>query len=204
MTTSRRNAENIGIFGGTFDPPHVGHLIIAESAREQLGLSKVLFVPASHAPHKRGKSSTAPLHRLRMLRLAVRGHRDFRASDVEIRRGGVSFTVDTLRHLRKTHPIATLWLIVGSDNLRDIFSWREPEVILQLCRIAVYERPGFSIRNDVLRRTRARVLEGGALELSATIVRRLQGRSRSIRFIVPPSVERYIARHRLYRPVRKR
>lgn len=204
MTTTERSAENIGVFGGTFDPPHVGHLIIAESAREQLGLSEVLFVPAANAPHKRGKSSTAPLHRLSMLRLAVRGHYGFRVSDAEIRRGGVSYTVDTLRHLRKTHPNATLWLIVGSDNVRDIFSWREPEVILRLCRIAVYERPGFPIRKVILRRTRAQVLEGGALDLSATIVRRLQGRARSIRFVVPPPVERYIERHRLYRPGRKR
>jgi nicotinate-nucleotide adenylyltransferase len=204
MKPSRRIAEKIGVFGGTFDPPHVGHLIIAESAREQLGLSRVIFVPAAHAPHKRGRGTTAPLHRLTMTRLAVRGHRGFRASDVEVRRGGVSYTVDTLRQLRRSHPKAALWLIVGSDNFREIYSWREPDALLQMCRLAVYRRPGFPISAAVRRRTAVVVLEGGSLDISATVIRALQGRTRSIRFLVPPAVESYLRKHRLYRPANRR
>ncbi len=204
MNSATKRKRKIGILGGTFDPVHIGHLIIAEAARDQLELSEVLLMPAAIAPHKRGLRATGSKHRLAMVRAAVRDTPGIVASDLEIRLGGVSYTVDTLRFLNDVFPGVELWLLMGSDNLNQLSTWKQPEDLLRLCRIAVYKRPGFPIRSDVLRRTRARVLEGGALDLSATIVRRLQGRARSIRFIVPPPVERYIARHRLYRPGRKR
>lgn len=204
MMRTARPGKRIGVFGGTFDPIHIGHLIIAEAARDQLGLSEVLLIPAATAPHKKGLKATDPAHRLAMVRGAVRQAPGIHASDLEVRLGGVSYTVDTLRFLRDIFPHDELWLLMGSDNLNQIDTWKEPEEILHLCRIAVYERPGFPLRKRVLKRTKAQVLEGGLLDLSATIVRRLHGRSRSIRFVVPPPVERYIKRHRLYRPVRRR
>lgn len=191
--------RQIGLFGGTFDPPHVGHLIIAETAREQLGLEQVHFVPAARAPHKKGRKAAPAIHRLAMLRLALRDHPEFVASDLEIRRGGVSYTVDTLRQLAAKHPKADLWLIVGGDNLRDLYHWKEPQEILKRCRLAVYVRPGYPVSKHVLHRTQAVVLEGGLLDISATVIRRIEARSGSIRFLVPAVVERYIRRHRLYR-----
>ncbi len=198
-----RKQENIGVFGGTFDPPHAGHFIIAEAAFSQLALSKVLFIPAAQAPHKRNRKAVSGQHRLAMLKAAVRGHRGYRASDIEVKRGGVSYTVDTLRTLAERNPGAKFWLIIGSDNLRDLYTWKDPKGILDLCNIAVYERPGYPMPAALLRRTNATVLRGSSLEISATIIRRLEQRRSSIHFLVPPSVERYIRRHRLYRPVRR-
>jgi nicotinate-nucleotide adenylyltransferase len=139
-----------------------------------------------------------------MVRAAVRGVPYFHASDFEIRKGGLSFTVDTVRFLRSVFPRKEIWLVLGSDNLKDIFSWKEPRELLRLCRIAVYERPGFPLHRRLVSRTGAVVLEGGLLDLSATLVRRLQQRGRSVRFIVPPGVENYIVRHRLYSAGRRR
>lgn len=199
MRGKRFHRRQIGLFGGTFDPPHVGHLIIAETARVQLSLEQVHFVPAACAPHKQGRKASPAVHRLGMLKLALRNHPEFVASDLEIRRGGVSYTVDTLRQLAVKHPKADLWLIVGSDNLRDLYRWKEPQEILKQCRLAVYVRPGYPVSKQILHRTHAVVLEGGLLDISATVIRRIEARSGSIRFLVPAVVERYIRRHRLYR-----
>ncbi|MEK6649710.1 MAG: nicotinate-nucleotide adenylyltransferase [Bacteroidota bacterium] len=204
MSAKGTHHGRVGLFGGTFDPPHVGHLIIAEAAREQLGLERILFMPAAQAPHKRTARATPARHRLAMVRAAVRGVPRFHASDFEIRKGGLSYTVDTVRFLRSVFPRKEIWLLLGSDNLQDFFSWKEPGELLSLCRISVYVRPGFPLDRRLLRRTRAEVIEGGLLDLSSTLIRRLQHRRRSIRFIVPPSVEKYIVRHRLYGVRRRR
>jgi nicotinate-nucleotide adenylyltransferase len=196
--------RQIGLFGGTFDPLHVGHLIIAESARVQLGLERVYFVPVARAPHKKGRKAAPAYHRLAMLRLALRDHPEFVASDAEIRRGGISYTVDTLRQLAAEHPAAGIWLIVGSDNLRDLYRWKEPLEILNRCRIAVYRRPGYPLSKTIVRRTKPVVLDGGLLDISATVIRRIEAGSGSIRFLVPSVVERYIRRHRLYRSPTRR
>lgn len=199
MRRATKHRRQIGLFGGTFDPPHVGHLIIAESARVQLGLNLVQFVPAARAPHKKGRKPTPAQHRMSMLRLALRGHSAFVASNWEVRRGGVSYTIDTLRQMTAKYPKAEIWLIVGSDNLRDLFHWKEPLEILKRCRVAVYCRPGYPLSKHVVRRTNAVVLDGGLLDISATVIRRIEAHSGSIRFLVPAAVERYIRRHRLYR-----
>lgn len=198
MTEKGPKRGRIGIFGGTFDPPHIGHLIIAEAARDQLGLERVLFMPAARAPHKRGARTAPANHRLAMVRAAVRGVPRFHASDFEIRKGGVSFTVDTVRFLRSIFPSKEIWLLLGSDNLQDFSTWKSPKDLLSMCRIAVYERPGFPLHRRLVSRTGAVVLEGGLLDLSATLVRRLHQRGRSISFIVPPAVEKYMVRRRLY------
>jgi len=193
--------ERIGIFGGSFDPPHVGHLAVAEWARDELGLARVLFVPAASPPHKRAPA-TPVRDRVAMTRLAVRGNRAFAVETLEARRAGPSWTVDTLRALARRHPRAELWLLVGADMFATLGTWREPGAIARLAAIAVAGRPG-------ARRTRAgRWARGGlgvrwlgnpTLELSSSAVRTRARAGGSLRYLVPDAVGRYAERHRLYR-----
>jgi nicotinate (nicotinamide) nucleotide adenylyltransferase len=132
----------IGVFGGTFDPPHVGHLALAEWAREALRLDRVLFVPAGRPPHKGRRVLTPVAHRVAMTRLAVRGQRAFVVSALEARRNGPSFTVDTLRALRKREPGARIFLLMGADSLAEFPTWRDPAGILGFATLAVAARPG--------------------------------------------------------------
>jgi nicotinate-nucleotide adenylyltransferase len=163
-----------GIFGGTFNPPHVGHLIVAEYVRAELSLDKIVFVPAAIPPHKLGQEIIPAEHRLAMLRLAVEGNNHFDVLDIELNRGGVSFTVDTLRQLREHDPANELYLLIGMDNLVDFHTWKSPQEILSLATVVEIEIAS--------RETRARVAAG-----------------KSIRYLVPQSVEDYIEHHQLYR-----
>jgi nicotinate-nucleotide adenylyltransferase len=195
---------SVGILGGTFDPIHHGHLVIAEEAREALGLERVLFVPAASPPHKPGRRVTDPEHRLAMVRLAVDGNPVFAASAVEVERGGSSFTVDTLEGLRGT-GLVDPWLILSSEALAGFPDWREPARILDLARLAVVPRGG----HDVLgtdwfaerfpgRADRVRFLPGPLLPISGSVVRRRAAAGWSVRYLVPDAVARYIADHALY------
>jgi len=135
--------QSIGMFGGTFDPIHVGHLLLAELAREELGLDRVLFVPANIPPHKRAGRMIAPSDcRIAMLELATAANRAFEISTHEIDREGVSYTVETLRHFEALRPAARFTLLIGADNARDFRTWREPERIVELADVAVWARPG--------------------------------------------------------------
>jgi nicotinate-nucleotide adenylyltransferase len=207
-----RRTRRIGVFGGTFDPPHLGHLALAESARDELGLARVLFVPAADPPHKRSRSMSSLTHRLAMTRLAVRGLPGFAVSDLEARRPGPSYTVETLRQLKRRHPRAELWLLLGEDSLRDLTNWREPREILALARIAVAPRPARRAtqarRGDATRRgsrparipeRRITWLSGPLLDISSSDLRARARRGGSLRILVPDAVARYALRHRLYR-----
>ncbi|MEX2569749.1 MAG: nicotinate (nicotinamide) nucleotide adenylyltransferase, partial [Gemmatimonadota bacterium] len=132
--------RRLGVFGGTFDPPHHGHLIVAAEAYEALGLDLLLFVPAGDPPHKPDAAAATPDQRLRMVRAAVEGDPRFAADDREIRRGGPSYTVDTLRDLRREDPDAELVFLLGIDQFRAFGSWRAPEEIVKLARLAVLAR----------------------------------------------------------------
>jgi len=197
-------ARRIGVFGGTFDPPHVGHLALAERARDQLGLERVVFVPAADPPHKRGRAKTPFAMRLRMTRLAVRGHSGFTVSDLESRRPGPSYTVETLRAMRRRHPDHELVLVLGADSLEDFPGWRDPEDIARLARLAVAPRP---VRRRARRRaSRPRVRRGRVtrlncpvLDVSSSDLRSRARRGESLRYLVPDAVESYVRRHRLYR-----
>ncbi len=193
--------RRIGIFGGTFDPPHIGHLIIAEQAREQLQLDTVLFVPAFIPPHKiEGVSSTAA-HRLALLRLAVKGNPNFKVSSIELKRKGVSYTVDTVRALREQFDASELFLIVGSDNFLDFRSWKSPDEILSLATIAVYEREGFeNAGKDAQLVRHSEFLKSTRMTVSSTNIRHRVLYGETIRYLVPESVEKYIVRHHLYQP----
>jgi nicotinate-nucleotide adenylyltransferase len=189
----------IGIFGGSFNPPHIGHLIAADSVLEQLRLDKVLFIPASIPPHKKAERILDAHHRLLMVEYAIRDNPRFELSDLEIQRGGLSYTVDTLRTIAETMPGANLHLLLGSDMLMDFPAWRSPDEILVLAELVALTRPGFpipalppQIRKEVLE---ARIPEIG---ISSSEIRRRVREKKSIRYLVPPEVHAYIEMHRLY------
>ena len=196
---------SVGILGGTFDPVHHGHLLIAEEAREALGLERVLLVPAASPPHKPDQPVSAPEHRLAMVRLAVAGNPSLEASDIEVRRGGTSYTVDTLRALRGG-GLEDPWLLLSSEALALLPTWREPREILGLARLAVVPRHGFDpLGPDWVEARfpgaagRVRFLPGPLLPISGSVVRRRAHVGRSVRYLVPDAVAAYIADHRLYR-----
>jgi len=190
---------NIGIFGGSFNPPHMGHLVVAESAREQLALDRVFFVPAAVSPHKLGAEIPDASHRLAMLSLALEGNRRFEVCDLELRRGGVSFTIDTLEELSRSRPADRFHLLIGADNLSEFHTWRDPEGILDAADVTVLSRPGYPPApvDEKLRR-RVRTCQVPAIGIESRVLRRKVREGKSIRYLVPPAVEEYIHSHRLY------
>ncbi len=192
--------QRIGIFGGTFDPPHIGHLIIAEHARVQFKLDRVVFIPAYRPPHKAGRASTAPQHRLNMVRRAIRGNPWFKVSDIELKRKGVSYTIDTIRAVHRRFPDASMFLILGSDNLSEFHTWKSYDELLALTRLLVYARGhGRLLRPSRLRRARISFVRGLLLDISSSAIRQLIRSRHSIRYLVPADVERYIISRKLYR-----
>jgi nicotinate-nucleotide adenylyltransferase len=195
---------SVGVLGGTFDPVHHGHLAIAEEARESLGLERVLFMPAAAPPHKPGRPVSPAAHRLAMVRLAVAGNPFFDASDLEIRRGGASYTVDTLEALR-SDGLVDPWLILSSEALAGFPDWREPRRVLELARLAVVPRGGFDPLGSAWveqrfpgAEDRVHFLGGPLLPISGSVVRRRAAAGRSVRYLVPDAVAAYIADHHLY------
>lgn len=195
---------SVGVLGGTFDPVHHGHLVIAEEAREALGLERVLLVPAASPPHKPGRPVTDAAHRLAMAELAVAGNPSFAVGRLELDRGGVSYTVDTLEALR-ADGVVEPWFILSAEALADFPAWRDPGRILDLARLAVVPRDG----SDVLdpdwftarfpgRGDRVRFVPGPLLPISGSVVRRRAAVGRSVRYLVPDAVAAYIAQHSLY------
>jgi nicotinate-nucleotide adenylyltransferase len=193
----------VGIFGGTFDPIHLAHLILAEQCREQLGLDEVWFVPAGEPPHKLAVPRTSGQHRRAMVEFAIAGHANFRLSDIELQRGGPTYTVDSLRALRQTFPEHAWWFLMGADSLRDFPTWRQPADIVSMSRIAVVNRGDMAELDTaafVARfGDRLDVVPMPAVHLSASDIRRRVAEGRSIRFLVPRAVEVYIQQQGLYR-----
>lgn len=186
----------LGIFGGTFDPIHFGHLRAAETAREAAGLDEVAFVPAARSPYK-GDPVSPALDRFAMVTLATAGHHAFSPSDLELRREPPSYTVDTVRALRETRPQDQLFLIVGSDSVAELPGWRESAHILAECTVLAVSRPGAARPSATSERVTW--VEGPGLPVSATDVRARVRDGRSIRFLVPDPVADYIAKRGLYR-----
>jgi nicotinate-nucleotide adenylyltransferase len=185
----------IGLFGGSFDPVHHGHLIVAQVAREQLGLEVLRFVPAREQPLKRGQHHSSAEHRLAMLSLAVAGTSGFAVETAELNRPGPSYTVDTLRHLRRRHPGAELVLLLGADAALELPAWHEAEQVPELARIVVFGRPG-STRSSMAGAFGR--IDVPAINISATDVRARVRRGLSVRYWVPDAVAEYISAHRLY------
>lgn len=192
--------RQIGIFGGTFDPPHIAHLAVAEAARESLNLDRVLFIPAATAPLK-DRPPTPAKHRLEMARLAITGNPKFEADDCEISRGGLSYTIHTVRDLAARYPGTELRLIIGADQLESFARWRDPHDIIDIAPLVVYRRGDTQV-GDVARKWNATVIRAPQLDLSSTELRRMVERQQSIRYLVPDKVRRYILENKLYQPVR--
>ena len=184
------------MLGGTFDPIHLGHLRAAEAARESLALGAVWFVPAGRPPHKREPVAPA-LDRFAMVSLATAEQPGFVASDLELRREGPSYTVDTVAAVRAERPDDELFLIVGSDTLPEMAAWKEPERLFALCAIGVVARPGAAALAPVPGQRVSRV-GGPCLPVSASEVRQLLKARRSARYLVPPPVADYIEKRGLY------
>ena len=193
----------IALFGGTFDPVHYGHLRLAEEAREAANLERVLFVPANASPFRLQEPLSAPQHRLQMLRLATVDNPAFEVSELEIQRGGVSYTIDTVVAIRNQYPEATLFLIMGADALQSFMQWRSPDAIVQACSLLVGVRPTHELQAILERlpetiRQRAQPVAMPLLDISAHTIRRRVRAGRSIRYLTPPDVIKYIQQHRLY------
>lgn len=200
-------APRVGVLGGSFDPVHLAHLIIAEEARTQLRLEKVLFVPAGQPYMKSARGITPAGQRLEMVRLATASNPFFEVSPVDVERPGPSYTVDTLDVLRSTLPQGQeIYFIIGWDSLASLPQWREPQRILQMCWLVGVPRPGVA-RPDIkdLERSipgvssRVIMLENPVLSISSTELRDKVGRGISVRYLTPEAVERYIAENGLYR-----
>ena len=183
--------SGIGVFGGTFDPVHVGHLAIANAALDELGLERVYFVPARRSPLKHDGPIASADHRLAMLTAAIVGEPRFRVSPAELDRTGPSFTVDTLESLRGE---GDLFLILGSDAYADFERWREPARIRELATIVLAARPGAPNAPAGVR-----MLDSPLMDISSRELRARAARGRSLRYLVPEAVLRYIEEHRLYR-----
>ena len=194
----------LGVFGGSFNPPHVAHLAVAEAAADQLALGQVLWIPAATAPHKQGRADVASAaDRLHLTRLATAGNARFAVADVEIARGGVSYTADTLRTLSAVYPDTRLVLLLGGDSLAGFPTWREPDGIASLAELAVYARPGTDLAPALEAAqalgARVHVLDAPRLDLSSTELRRRLAAGQSARYLVPDAVLAAIDARGLYR-----
>ncbi len=189
----------IGIFGGTFDPPHIGHLIAADEVRGALSLDKILFVPASRSPHKRSRTMTPAAQRLKLVTRAVAGNPHFLVSDLEVKRGGISYTVDTLEELHRQRPQDEFFLLVGMDNLRAFHTWRSPGRILELATIVLMTRPGYAAaRLPKALAQRTVVCPVPEIGISSSDIRDRARTGKPFRHLVPERVYSSIIRNRLY------
>jgi len=206
----------LGLFGGSFDPVHYGHLLLAECCRQQRSLDRVYFLPAANPPHKKGDTISPAIHRVAMLRLAIAGHQPFAVDTYEIERGGTSYTVDTLRHFRQTRGDDELFLLLGADMLADLPNWREANEVCRLAMPLAVRRPrtvqldfsclapiAFSCLAPIapperIDEIRSHQVEMPAIAISGTNLRHSVSAGQSIRFQTPRAVEEYIRTHGLY------
>lgn len=187
---------HIGIFGGTFDPPHIGHLIVASDAFAALRLDRLILVPSADPPHKQGRVMATAEQRLDMVRAAVSGDPRFEVDGIELKRAGASYTVDTLRAMRTRFPGAELFFLVGVDQMRELDSWREPQEVARLACLSVVAREGEEpVRDSPFR---FRPVPVTRIDVSATEIRRRIRKGESIRYLVPEAVREIIEREGLY------
>jgi nicotinate-nucleotide adenylyltransferase len=196
--------KRVGILGGTFDPPHIGHLILGEYTVEALDLDLLLFVPAADPPHKQDRSKTPVHDRLAMLECALAGNQHFTLSRIDIDRPGPHYSVDMVKIVQAQHPSAELYFVMGGDSLRDLPKWHNPAEFITLCKLAVMRRPFDDASPDMHESVlpglaqRVVVIDAPVLEISSSeIVRRLQT-GLSVRYLVPDAVLTYIAQHHVY------
>lgn len=208
MAASDQRKHAIGIFGGTFDPPHLGHLVAAETVREKHGLDEVIFIPSGVPPHKEAAGVTPSRHRFVMTALATLGHPHFITSRIEMERPPPSFTVDTLKQLAAEHDDDTdFYFIIGADALLQLPTWKQPDEVLRRCRMVAVTRPGFSYTHlgdslgelYVEHADRILITEIPSMAIAASDIRERVESGQSIRYLVPDMVREYIATNNLYR-----
>ncbi|MHB9111227.1 MAG: nicotinate-nucleotide adenylyltransferase [Thermoleophilia bacterium] len=194
----------IAIMGGTFNPIHIGHLVCAEEAVSQYGLDRVLFMPTGTPPHKDIEAGVSSEDRFRMTEIATFDNPRFEVSRYEIDKKQVCYTVDTVRHLKNELPEAELFFITGTDAVVEILEWKDPEETLQLATLIAATRPGFPLDRiperirELMDEGRVRVMEIPCIGVSSSLVRERVAAGRSIRYLVPEGVERFIEKERLY------
>lgn len=193
------DARTVGVFGGSFDPPHVAHLIVAETLREQFAFDQIWWMPAYQPPHKTDAAQTPAHHRLAMTRAATQTNPAFLVSALEVEREGLSYTVDTLRLLQDRYPEVAFMLIVGGDSWADFDAWHRPDEIVRRVPLVVYPRPGaVDLTVPPPYAERVHIAEAPLLEVSSTLIRERRRDGRSIRYLVPEPVRAYIIEHGLY------
>lgn len=196
-----RNVK-FGLFGGSFDPVHNGHLELAKWTKNKLSLDHFIFIPAATPPHKQDVNLTDPEHRLRMVQLAIENWKGFAVSDFELKRKGVSYTIDTINYFRKQFNLkkANLNLIIGADSLVDFHTWKSPTEILRECQVVVLPRPEISLNHiaDEIK-NKVAILAAPLFDVSSTEIRRLIKAKQPISHLLPDSVAKYIVEHQLYR-----
>ncbi|MCD6228382.1 MAG: nicotinate-nucleotide adenylyltransferase [Candidatus Omnitrophica bacterium] len=185
--------KRVGILGGTFNPPHIGHIILAQEVLDKLNLDKILFIPANIPPHKNASLIEAK-HRLKMVKLSIEGNKNFSLLDCEIKRGGVSYTVDTLRELRKIFPSYEFYLIIGSDLAKDFNTWKDYEEIMKLAKVVVGKRKEFPLENNN-KFIPVDILE---IDISSSLIRDWIKRGWCVRYLLLPKVFDYIVKRKLY------
>ncbi|MDD5618304.1 MAG: nicotinate-nucleotide adenylyltransferase [Candidatus Omnitrophica bacterium] len=186
----------IGIFGGTFNPIHFGHLVLAEQAYEKLGLDKIIFIPSFYPPHKKNSEIILASHRYNMVKLAIRKNPRFEISDIEIKRKGRSFLIDTLRELKKIYPKAKLFFISGSDVSDQMNRWKSINEIFSLAKFVLAKRPGYRLKKYSKNISVISITE---LDISSSMIRRKIKTHQSIRYLMPLRVYRYIKQRGLYK-----
>ncbi|AQS59933.1 nicotinate-nucleotide adenylyltransferase [Desulforamulus ferrireducens] len=198
--------REICLMGGTFDPIHYGHLVVAEEVRQQFSLSKVLFIPAARPPHKTDKIISDPIHRVNMTRLAIASNPYFDVSTLEVERQGLSYTIDTVKEIKKIYGVEKVYFITGADAVLEILSWKNAEELLSICTFIAATRPGYDLHQlaDTLKLLPKEVLknilplEVPALSISSSDIRRRVKEGKSIKYLLPEAVEQYIFNTKIY------
>ncbi len=190
----------IGIYGGTFNPPHVGHLITVESVRESLALDRIIFMPSFISPHKQEGEESSSHHRFTMTKIAIASNSRFDISREEIEKENISYTIDTLRHLRDIYENGSFYLIIGMDNYITFHLWKEPKQILEHSTVVVMNRPNYPQRmNEIIGTTNVIFVDVPDIDVSSSDIRQRIKRGKSVKYLVPDEVERYIIDNGLYK-----
>lgn len=190
-----RKQKRIGILGGSFNPIHLGHLILAEQAKAALNLERVIFIPVNLPSHKESQTLVGAKERYLMVRLAIKTNPDFAASDLEIKRAGTSYSIETIKALKSLFHQARLFFIVGSDFVKEYLTWKDIATLRRMCKFVIAPRPSFPFNRlpDGMQ-----AINISALDISSSQIRRRIRANKSIRYLVPEEVRKYIVRKKLY------